>query len=138
MIIKEGARGPSLVVCNTCRVSAAEREDAGGRRGGALLADALRDAAATRPDAVAVEEMACLFACRSHCVVHLRCPGKVGYVLGHFAPTADAAQALLDYAAHYAASALGIVPYGDWPDGVKGHFLVRTPPQSGLLADDPA
>lgn len=121
----------SVVVCSTCRVSAEQREDGEGRRGGALLADALRQAQADDPayGAIAVEEMPCLFACQRHCTIHVRGPGKVGYVLGDFAPDEAAARAILDYAVRHAASEEGVVRYADWPAGVKGHFIVRTPPE---------
>lgn len=123
--------GPAVVVCSTCRFAPDEREDAAGRRGGALLAQALRAAQAAEPDlaGVAVQEMACLFACQRHCAVHVRAPGKVGYVLGGFAPGPEAAHAILHYAARHAASAEGVVPYAQWPEGVKGHFITRTPPE---------
>lgn len=127
--------GPAIVVCNTCRFSAEAREDAQGRRGGALLAEALtacRDAE-SRYAGIAIQQMPCLFACSEHCTVHLRAPGKVGYVLGRFAPDADAAQALLDYAVHYAASEHGRVPFAQWPQGVKGHFIVRVPPEGQVV-----
>lgn len=122
--------GAAVVACSTCRFAADERADAEGRRGGALLAAALREARAADPAyaGVDVQEMPCLFACGDFCTVHLRAPGKVGYVLGRFAPDADAARAILDYAALYAASETGQVPFGQWPAGVKGHFITRTPP----------
>ena len=47
---------------------------------------------------------------------------------------AAAARAILDYAVHHAASADGEVRFEDWPEGVKGHFLVRTPP-AGYVID---
>lgn len=127
--------GASVVICNTCRLSADEREDAAGRRGGALLVDALHAAKGTDPDyaGVAVQEMPCLFACTEFCTIHLRAPGKVGYVLGRFAPDAEAARAILDYAALYATSETGQVPFKQWPAGVKGHFITRTPPAGGLV-----
>lgn len=123
--------GPSVVVCNTCRLAPDQRDDAGGRRGGALLADALRQAQAADPAFahIAVQEMPCLFACSRHCTIHIRAPGKLGYVLGDFTPGAEAAQAILTYAAHHAASEEGQVRYADWPEGVKGHFITRTPPE---------
>jgi len=128
--------GPAIVACNTCRFSAEAREDADGQRGGARLVAALRTvkAADARYDGIAVQEMPCLFACTEHCTVHLRAPGKVSYVLGRFAPDEDAARAILDYAVHYAASEYGRVPYRDWPDGVKGHFITRSPPE-GFVAE---
>ncbi|WP_371431839.1 DUF1636 domain-containing protein [Novosphingobium sp.] len=123
--------GPAVVVCSTCRLSADRREDAGGRRGGALLAEALRQVQAREPDlaGVAVQEMACLFACQRHCTVHIRAPGRIGYVLGGFTPDEAAARAILGYAVRHAASAEGTVPYAEWPEGVKGHFITRTPPE---------
>ncbi|TCM17681.1 putative metal-binding protein [Novosphingobium sp. PhB165] len=123
--------GPSVVVCSTCRFSAAAREDEGGQRGGALLAEAMRTVQAAEPglQGVAVQEMPCLFACQRHCAVHLRAPGKVGYVLGDFTPDEEAARAILEYAVRHAASEEGQVPYREWPQGVKGHFITRTPPE---------
>ena len=128
--------GPAVVVCSTCRFSAERRENDGGERGGALLARALREAQANDPAlaGVAVQEMPCLFACQRHCTVHVRGPRRMGYVLGGFAPDGDAARAILEYAMRHAASAEGVVPYAQWPQGVKGHFITRTPPE-GFIGD---
>ena len=124
--------GPAVVACNSCRHPAAARDGAGAvpRRSGALLVDALRDAQARDPAfaGIAVQEMPCLFACQDFCTIHLRAPAKVGYVLGRFEPTEDAARAILDYAKLYGESAFGQVPFKQWPQGVKGHFITRTPP----------
>ena len=125
----------AVVVCNTCRLSDDARDDAAGVRGGARLVEALHAVQAERGyESVAVEEMPCLFACQAFCTVHLRAPGKIGYVLGRFSPDEDSARAILDYAVRYAASEHGQVPYRDWPEGVKGHFLTRTPPAGYLVA----
>lgn len=123
--------GAAVVVCSTCRVSAEMRENPDGQRGGALLAEALRKVQADDPDlaGVAVQEMPCLFACQRHCVVHVRAPGKVGYVLGDFVPSHEAARAILTYASRHAASEEGVVRHAEWPAGVRGHFIVRTPPE---------
>jgi predicted metal-binding protein len=136
-LLREAGDGPAVVVCNTCRVSAEERETPDGVRGGALLASALREIAAQIPGGtgVAIQEMPCLFNCTQHCSIHLRAPGKIGYVLGRFEPTAEAARAILDYAVAYAASDEGVVPYRQWPEGVKGHFIVRIPPAGRLVGE---
>ena len=125
------ARGPAVVVCSTCRFSKEQCEDESGNRGGQLLAAALHELREKEPQfsAIAVQEMPCLFACSRHCVVHIRAPEKLGYVLGDFAPDALAARAILEYACHHADSAEGQVRYADWPEGVKGHFITRTPPE---------
>ena len=129
-------RTAAIVACNTCRFSADAREDAQGRRGGGLLVSALHAVKASDPryDPVAVQEMPCLFACQDFCTIHLRAPGKVSYVLGRFAPDDEAARAILDYAVHYAASEHGRVPFSQWPAGVKGHFITRSPPE-GFVAE---
>jgi predicted metal-binding protein len=126
--------GAAVVVCSTCRISAEVREDEDGQRGGTLLAQAMRELQAREPElaSIAVQEMPCLFACKRHCVIHVRAPGKVGYVLGDFSPDREAARAILTYAVRHAASDEGVVRYAEWPDGVKGHFIVRTPPEGYL------
>jgi len=128
--------GPAVVACNTCRHSRTAQVDAGGVRGGARLVEALNRIRQSDPRyaGIAVQDMPCLFACQDFCTVHLRAPGKVGYVLGRFAGDDDAARAILDYAVHYADSEFGRVPFALWPEGVKGHFITRTPPP-GFVAE---
>jgi predicted metal-binding protein len=128
--------GAAVVACNTCRFSADMREDGDGARGGARLVAALHDVQRSDPRyaGIAVQEMPCLFACTDHCTVHIRAPGKIGYVLGRFVPGKAAAQAILDYAVCHAASEEGRVPFREWPQGVKGHFIVRVPP-NGFVAE---
>ncbi|GGE71741.1 DUF1636 domain-containing protein [Sphingomonas prati] len=135
MKIVPAADGPAIVACNTCRYTANTRDNQDGQRGGAQLVAALREVQAEDPTfaGVAVQEMPCLFACADFCTIHLRAPGKVGYVLGRFAPDADAARAILDYAILYATSETGQVPFKQWPAGVKGHFITRTPPAGALV-----
>jgi predicted metal-binding protein len=135
-MLRPAADGPAVIACNTCRHSGAAREDDSGVRGGARLAGLLSNLAAREPGyaGIAVEAMPCLFACQSFCAVHIRAPGKVAYVLGGFSADEEAARAILDYAVHYAASDEGRVAYANWPDGVKGHFLVRIPP-AGFVAE---
>lgn len=136
-VLREVAAAPSIIVCNTCRFSADEREDADGVRGGALLVAALRTGQADdeRLEHLVIEEMPCLFNCAQHCSIHVRAPGKIGYVLGRFEPTGEAARAILDYALAYMASDEGVVAYRQWPEGVKGHFIVRVPPAGAVVRD---
>ena len=135
-VLSRTADGPAIVACNTCRFSAAARTDGDGRRGGATLVATLRRVQQSDPRyaAIAVDEMPCLFACTDHCTVHIRAPGKIGYVLGRFAPDEAAARAVLDFAVAHAASDEGRVLFRFWPEGVKDHFIVRIPPP-GYVAD---
>lgn len=115
--------GPAVVACHTCRRAAQDGD------GASLIATLRRvKASDSRYDGVAVQEMACLFACGDACAVHLRAPGRIGYVLGRFDADEASARAILDYARAYAASGNGEVAFADWPEGVKGHFLTRMPP----------
>jgi predicted metal-binding protein len=127
-MLKPTPDGPAIIVCDSCRPD-------GRAGGGARLMDALRAAKAGDPRfaAIDVQGMSCLFACAEPAAVHLRAPGKIGYVLGRFAPDGDAAAAILEYALHYARSAEGEVPYKLWPEGVMGHFLVRIPPPGHII-----
>lgn len=135
-MLKAVEPGAAVVACNTCRHSAEARDDEEGVRGGARLTAALHavKASDTRYEGIAVQDMPCLFACQDFCTVHLRAPGKVSYVLGRFTPDEEAARAILDYAVHYAASDHGRVPFSQWPQGVKGHFITRSPPE-GFVAE---
>jgi len=130
------ADSAAVVACNTCRFSADCKDDGDGVRGGRRLVEALRALQQSDPRyaSISVQEMPCLFACADHCTVHVRAPGKVGYVLGRFAPDAEAARAILDYGLCHAASDEGRVPFREWPQGVKGHFIVRVPP-AGYVAE---
>ncbi|MGE6696613.1 DUF1636 family protein [Hyphomonas sp. NPDC076900] len=127
------ASDAAIVVCSTCRLTETQRENEEGKRGGALLAEALRAEAAKRAGPIVIEDMPCLFACSRWCTVHLRAEGKISYVLGGFEPTAEAATAILDYFEHYLVSKHGVVPYRNWPEGVKGYFITRSPPSGKVV-----
>lgn len=87
------------------------------------------EATATPADAgITLSSVRCLWACKRSCAVHLRAPGRAGYVLVELAPTAESARALLDYAAMYSDSVDGGVPFKQWPQPLRGHFLCRIPP----------
>ena len=130
MLIPQAANA-SLVVCSTCRFSPERRRDDAGRSAGELLAELLKAALPAHAcrGKIDIQTMPCLFACSSHCTIFLRSQGRVGYILGKFEPRQEHGAAILDYAERYLDSADGVVPYARWPQGVKGHFLVRVPPE---------
>ncbi len=123
----------TLYVCETCRYDKLSRTHQD-REGGAILLDHLQQQLdhlqqklAQQASDLVIKPTRCLMACDQHCTVHLRAPGKINYIIGRFEPTADSAAALLDYAAKYQLSETGQVPYSTWPQGIKGHFIARTP-----------
>src|SRR3546814_18442961 len=121
--------GPAVVVCSTCRHSREARDDGEGVRGGARLVAAMKRLKAAEPRyaGIAVQDMACLFACQDHITVHLRAPDKIGYVLGRFDGYEDSVRATLDYAVLPAASEDGRIRYEHSPAGVKGYFTDQHP-----------
>jgi len=122
-----------LVACETCGNA---QRDAEGRVPGETLLAALRAALVQAGEVpVDVSSVRCLWACKRSCAVALRSRGRVGYLLADFEPTEGSARALIDYAALYAASEDGAVPYKTWPAAIKGHFLCRFPRAAEPQAD---
>jgi len=116
----------TIVVCDTCRYSEEEKLF-DGKTGGEILCEHVEHLAQGKPD-LAVRRRSCLMGCTRHCNVAIIAERKLTYVLGEFQPDTDAAQALVDYAALHAQSENGQVPFRQWPQGVKGHFVARIPP----------
>jgi predicted metal-binding protein len=117
-----------LVVCETCGFDDKQPDAV---RPGELLARALEQRLENADDnAVApqLHRFRCLMSCKRHCVVQVRAPYKIGYVIGDFVPDAGAVETLLDYSRKYMQSESGQVPFKEWPEGVKGKFIARIPP----------
>lgn len=115
---------PTITVCDTCNFSS-DQKMLDGKTGGEMLAELVETLA---PEGITVRRQSCLMGCDRHCNVALQDEGKLAYVLGKFTPDAEAAQAIVDYAKAYSESGTGQVPYKQWPQGVKGHFVARIPP----------
>jgi predicted metal-binding protein len=76
---------------------------------------------------LSLSSVRCLWACKRSCAVHLRAAERAGYVLVELEPTEQTARALLDYAKLVGQSSDGSVPFKQWPDPLRGHFLCRLP-----------
>lgn len=113
----------TLTVCTTCRTMA-EREDRALPPSGEAFLRSLQMAA----EGVTVRGAACLMGCDHGCNLALSDHGKLTYVLGRFEASAADVVAVLDFAALFATSETGQVPFRQWPQGVKGHFIARIPP----------
>ena len=115
-----------IIVCDTCGWGEGEKiRD--GRAGGEVFAE-LIESAARQAQGVTVRRVSCLMGCEHPCNAAIQASGKMNYVLGRFKPSQEGAQALVDYAVGHARSPAGVVPYKQWPQGVKGHFIARIPP----------
>lgn len=116
-----------ITVCTSCKYAPTAAFDTTGTTGGEILAAALAEGAGTPSGDPRIIRHECLWACGESCVVLIQAAGKTGYLAGRFEAGAAAAGAILDWAAAYGRSAEGAVPYAQWPDGMKGHFIARIP-----------
>jgi len=114
----------TITVCDTCNFST-DQKLLEGKTGGEMLAEHVE---ALAVEGINVRRKSCLMGCDRHCNIAIQAKGKLSYVMGKFTPDAEAAQAILDYAKAYGESKTGQVPYKQWPQGVKGHFVARIPP----------
>ena len=121
----------TIFVCDTCRFSVEEKttksNDGSEKSGGELLAEQIEELA-QGVEGLEVRRQSCLMGCERHCNTAVTAPGKLSYVIGKFEPTAESAEAVVEYARLHHESEKGQVPFREWPQGVKGHFVSRIPP----------
>ncbi len=114
-----------ITICDTCKRDGWTAE-ATGQTDGEALAVLIEAAAVDAP--VRTRRVSCLMGCSHGCNVAIQAAGKLCYTIGNFAPDRDAAEAIVAYATLHAGTGSGQVPYRQWPEGVKGHFVTRHPP----------
>ena len=117
-----------IVMCSSCRHSAAEKTGADGRTGGETLIAHMRDVIKARGSDVGLQTQVCLWNCKRHCSVVLRDDQRFTYFTGGHEPTREQAEAILDWFTAHGDSATGEVPFRQWPDRMRGHFIARIPP----------
>lgn len=112
-----------ITICDTCKREGWS-ETGMAQTDGERLA-VLIEAAAAGLDEVRTRRVSCTMGCERACNVIVQAAGKVGYSLGRFEPVEGSAQAIVAYARMHAQSETGPVPFREWPQGVKGHFVSR-------------
>ncbi|WP_424944518.1 DUF1636 family protein [Aliiroseovarius crassostreae] len=115
-----------ITICDTCKRDGWDEAQSGGKTDGEALAELVEGAA--RGTDLRVRRVSCLMGCDNSCNVSIQAHGKLAYTMGRFDPTQDAADGIVAYAQGHAASANGTVPYREWPQAVKGHFVTRHHP----------
>lgn len=113
-----------ITVCDTCKRDGWDQTDMV-QTDGEKLAERIE---ALTPDSVKTRRVSCLMGCSGACNVAIQANGKLNYTIGNFEPTDEAAAGIIDYAVQHAASEKGQVPYRNWPQAIKGHFVTRHPP----------
>lgn len=112
-----------ITICHTCKREGRENT---GQTDGETLAELVEARAAGC--GIRTRRVACLMGCTHACNVAIQAPGKLAYTLGNFIPDAEAAQGIVDYAGMHRHSETGRVPFREWPQAIKGHFITRHPP----------
>jgi len=115
-----------ITICDTCKRTGWE-ETGMEKTDGEALAE-LIEAAATNAHDVSTRRVSCTMGCDRACNITVQSKDKINYSLGTFEATEADAEAIVEYARKHAASETGQVPYREWPQGVKGHFVSRHQP----------
>lgn len=115
-----------ITICDTCKRDDWEERGANVTDGEVFAG--LIEAAALGVAGVKTRRHSCLMGCARGCNVAIQSQQKLNYTLGEFEPSQEAAEAIVGYAALHAESDSGQVPYRQWPQAVKGHFVTRHPP----------
>jgi predicted metal-binding protein len=115
-----------ITICDTCKRTGWE-ETGMQKTDGEALAEMV-EVAAAGADGVKTRRVSCTMGCDRACNITVQASDKINYSLGTFEATTDDAVAIVEYAAKHAASENGQVPYREWPQGVKGHFVSRHQP----------
>lgn len=115
-----------ITMCDTCKREGWEAGDMSQTDGESLAR--LIEVAATGLTEVKTRRVSCLMGCKKACNVAIQGAGKLNYTLGDFEPTTAAASGIVAYAMAHAASETGQVPFREWPQEIKGHFVTRHPP----------
>ena len=114
-----------ITVCDTCKRDDWNAEtDA--QTDGERLAIAVETAAEGTD--VKTRRVSCLMGCSHSCNIAIQAPGKLAYTLGKFDASTEPAEGIVEYAKKHAAAATGQVPFREWPQAIKGHFITRHPP----------
>lgn len=114
-----------ITICDTCKRDGWDAETQA-QTDGEVLADLVEST--DHGVGVQTRRVSCLMGCAHGCNVAIQAEGKLAYTLGRFEPSADAAAGIVEYAQKHAASDTGQVPFREWPQAIKGHFVTRHPP----------
>ena len=115
-----------ITVCDTCKQ---EGWDPSKQQltDGEILASKV-ELAAEGIENIKTRRVSCLMGCKNACNITIQADGKLNYTLGSFDPADTEANGIVDYAKLHAESETGQVPYREWPQAIKGHFVTRHPP----------
>ncbi|MFV2003478.1 MAG: DUF1636 family protein [Paracoccaceae bacterium] len=114
-----------ITICDTCKFQGRKNGDMALSDGEKLAGLIERHAATT---GLRTRRTSCLMGCAHGCNITIQAVGKLAYTLGRFSPDEKAARAIVSYGTQHAASTSGQVPFRQWPEAIKGHFITRHQP----------
>jgi len=115
-----------ITICDSCkREDWAERGQS--QTDGDVFAAEIT-ALAANVENVKTRKHSCLMGCSHACNVAVQSEGKLNYTLGGFENAPGEAAGIVEYARLHSESETGTVPYRQWPQAIKGHFITRHPP----------
>lgn len=114
-----------ITICDTCKTLGQKNTDTAQSDGEKLAALIEQHATTT---GLRTRRTSCMMGCNHGCNITIQATGKLAYTLGRFSPDDKAARAIVSYATQHAASTNGQVPYRQWPEAIKGHFITRHQP----------
>jgi predicted metal-binding protein len=117
----------SIIVCTTCKFQDGRKLDDEGLSAGQRMVAALKSVTQSRSDVV-VQEQVCMWNCTKPCSVVLRDDKRYSYVTGGHVPSEAQAEAIVQWFDAHGATEKGEVPFRQWPDLMRGHFIARMPP----------
>jgi predicted metal-binding protein len=115
----------TITICDTCKRDDWAEKGVEITDGEALAA--LIEQAAKVVDGVKTRRHSCLMGCGKGCNLAIQAQGKLTYVMGDFDAQEESAEGVVEYARLHSASETGQVPFKQWPQAVKGHFVSRLP-----------
>ena len=115
----------TITICDTCKLPGWDAETQS-QTDGERLASQI-EKAAEGAGSVKTRRHSCLMGCSHGCNVAIQSDGKLTYVMGNFEPSSDVAEGIVKYASKHAESEIGQVPFREWPQAIKGHFVSRIP-----------
>jgi len=77
---------------------------------------------------IAVEPQVCMWNCTKPCSVVLQDEARYSYITGSNTPDEEQAEALVQWFDAHGATEDGQVPFKQWPQKMRGHFIARIPP----------
>jgi predicted metal-binding protein len=116
-------------MCSTCKFPDGRKLADDGRTGGQTLIAEMRAVIAEqgRSD-IDVVEQTCLWNCTQSCSVAIRDTERFSYITGKHVATRAQAEAILQWFDKHGETETGEVPFREWPDAMRGHFIARIPP----------